>query len=228
MALSRKRRLTIYLLGMSGWAVVATVGVALTPTLIGTKPVVLLALSPSWAHLVTIAPVVDPVVFFVVTTLRLLGADPFWYFLGRDFGADAVNWAEQRVGPAARLYRFLERLFARASWLIVFLAPYGFICLLAGAARMPLGRFFALNLAGTLSLLAVVRLFGQRLEEPIKRLIAWIDSNSLVLTIAIVLLLVVAAVARRRGSRDPRRVSLELELDGSEDEAQPKNDDPPT
>ena len=214
---ARKRRLTIYLMGITGWAIVAAIGVSLTPSLIAKQPVVLLALSPSWAHLVTIAPEVDPVAFFTVTTLRLLGADPFWYLLGRDFGHDAVAWAERRAGPAARVYRLLERVFKRASWLIVFLAPYSFTCLLAGAARLRQPVFYAVNIAGTLTFLAVMRLFGQQLEGPVKNLIAWIDEHSLPLTIAIVVLILLSAFVRRRGAKDERAADLELERPSGEE-----------
>ena len=45
--------------------------------------------------------------------------------------------------------RQVERWFGRAAYPLVFVAPNNLICLMAGAAGMSVGGFFAVNLAGT-------------------------------------------------------------------------------
>jgi uncharacterized membrane protein YdjX (TVP38/TMEM64 family) len=68
---------------------------------------------------------------------------------------------ERRTNTWGEMLRQLERWFGKAAYPLVFIAPNNAICLFAGAAGMPLRAFFAVNLAGTVARLWLIRRFGE-------------------------------------------------------------------
>jgi membrane protein DedA with SNARE-associated domain len=174
------------------------IGTALAPTLVVTQPLLLVALNPVLRHLVLVANQVEPAVFFVVGALRLFGPDPFHYLLGRWYGDTALSWLERKSPRAGRVVRAVEAAFARAGPVILFVAPEGIVCLLAGAARVRPVTFVAIDVAGTLCTLTVVRLFGRRYEQGIRDVLDFVEGNILALTLASVVLVVCSALWRRR------------------------------
>ncbi|MCA9627555.1 MAG: VTT domain-containing protein [Myxococcales bacterium] len=211
-AAGRRARLTSLLVGMVALGALATTGAALTPSLLAHRPLLLIAMNPSIPHLITVAPATEWSAFLAIGVLRLMLADPLYFALGRWFGVDAVQWAERRAGRWAAYTRFLEAAFNRWGSLLVFLSPYGIVCLLAGASGMSLKRFWGLNFLGTLSLVLLLRLFGQSLAEPIAALTAWVDSNSTWLTYVAVSVIGVGLLLRRL-TRRPDRRARDLEID---------------
>ena len=173
----------------------------LAPALIGEHPLWLVALNPVVRHLVLATNSVDALPFYAVALARLFASDPFYFLIGRDFGRDAIEWIERRSGGAGRLVRFLERLFARVGLLLVFVAPAGFVCVLAGAARVSPTLFVTVNLAGTLTGITLARLFGAALAEPIDAVKDFVEANVVVLTLASLALVVLSSVVRRRRAR---------------------------
>lgn len=83
---------------------------------------------------------------------------------------------------------------------------------MAGASGMSLRRFWGLNFLGTLSMVLVLRLFGQSLASPIAAFTAWVDANSRWLTIVVVVAIAVGLLVRRL-TRRPDRRGRDVEID---------------
>lgn len=176
-------------------------GTALAPALLADSPLLLVTLNPAPRHLVLATNSVDTLPFFGVALARLFFADPFYYLLGRELGADAVAWVERKSGASGRLLRRVERLFARAGFLLVFLVPAGLMCVLAGASRMRVAPFIAVNLLGTFTGVLLVRAFGAALAEQIEVVRQFVQANVLVLTLLSVLVVLVTSWVKRRRAR---------------------------
>jgi membrane protein DedA with SNARE-associated domain len=185
---------------LGSFFVAAMIGTALAPTLVVTQPLLLIALNPVLRHLVLVANQLEPAAYFVVGALRLFGPDPFHYLLGRWYGDSALTWLERKSPRAGRLVRAAESAFARAGLVLLFVAPEGIMCLLAGAARVRPLTFIALDMAGTFTTLALVRSFGRRYEQGIQGVLDFVEGNILVLTAGSVVLVVASALWRRRRS----------------------------
>ena len=151
--------------------------------------------------------------------MRLLISDPLFFLLGYWYGDAAVKWMERRTKTWGQLLRQFERWFTKAAYPIVFIAPNNIFCLFAGAAGMPLGAFFAVNLAGTVFRLWLVRRFGEAFEGPLDDVVAWIgDNRRILLPISIGLVLASLALEARRGETEVSALAhLDDELDEIED-----------
>ena len=68
--------------------------------------------------------------------LRLVVADPLFYFLGLFYGDAAIRWIERKAGDGATLIIWFEKAFHKARYPIVLIAPNNPVCLLAGATGM--------------------------------------------------------------------------------------------
>ena len=65
------------------------------------------------------------------------------------------------------MLRTLERWFSRHGYVVVFIAPNNPVCLLAGAAAMPVMAFVAANVAGTITRLVLIRVLGDLFDGPL-------------------------------------------------------------
>ena len=224
---SRRRRiLLVALLAPIFLAAGATItGAALAPKLLADAPLLLIALNPVSRHLILASTATDFLPFVLVAMGRLFFPDPFYFAIGRLWGQDAIRWVERRMGGAGRWVRTVERLFARAGWLVLILAPVGFICVLAGASRMSTRLFVTLNLAATISWVLIVRQLGDVLEGPINLVRDFVADNVVALTIVSVVLVAVQLAARGRRERRGRRAAagagqtIELVDKGADDDA---------
>ncbi|MDP9020090.1 MAG: hypothetical protein M3N25_04690 [Actinomycetota bacterium] len=178
-------------------ATAAVIGNALAPTLLVRHPLLLLALNATTRHLVLTSTSVDLVPYVVVGLGRRLLEDPLLFLLGRWYGDDAIAWLDGKVGGGTYL-RAVQRSFHRVGWLLVALAPGGVVCVLAGVSRMRTAVFLALNVAGTLVTIALLRRFGDAFAGPIEVLLAFSADNVVALT-AVSVLLTVVWLLRRRG-----------------------------
>ena len=164
-----RRRLLPILVPIIAFAILGTIADWLAPSLIVHHPLLAIALNPKVRYLALAAGRIRAPLWSAVAFGRLLVLDPFWYLLGRWYGEDAIGWIDRRFGGGRGL-RLVERWFSRASWPLVLVAPDGVICLLAGATEMPVPTFIALDLAGTVARLVLVRFLADVLTGPLNDL----------------------------------------------------------
>ncbi|MDH4147847.1 MAG: hypothetical protein OEY23_22035 [Acidimicrobiia bacterium] len=143
-------------------------------SLVDSHPLWLLGLSSINRYLALTTNQLDAWSYYLVGTARLFAPDLFFYFLGLHYGERALRWVERRLPSMSQMLRTLERLFERAAWPVVFVAPNNPVSLLAGASRLPLGRFVAVNLAGTVARLALIRRLGNVFSSPIEGVLGFV------------------------------------------------------
>jgi membrane protein DedA with SNARE-associated domain len=184
----------VVLIGMSN------LGNALTPTLVDEHPLLLLALNSQNRVLILTTNQLDAWSYYLVGTLRLLVSDPLFFLIGYWYGDTALEWMERRTKSFGHTLRQWEKGFRRASYALVFFAPNQWICLFAGAAGMRVQTFFAVNLAGTLGRLYLIRRLGDTFERPIDDVLDWVaDHRGPLLAISIAVTLVFAINELRGG-----------------------------
>jgi membrane protein DedA with SNARE-associated domain len=144
------------------------------PTLQDDHPLLLIALSSINRYLILVSDQLDALSYYGVGTLRLLVSDPLFFLLGYWYGDRALQWMDRKAPTYGPMLRRAQHSFGRAAWPLVVLAPNNFICLFAGAAGMRIGVFFALNLAGTLGRLYLIRRLGETFASPIDEFQAFV------------------------------------------------------
>lgn len=130
-------------------------------------PLLLIALSSINRYLILVSDQLDALSYYGVGTLRLLVSDPLFFLLGYWYGDKALEWMDSRSATFGPMLRQGQRLFGKAAWPLVVIAPNNFVCLFAGAAGMRVATFYALNLVGTIGRLYLIRVFGDAFSEPI-------------------------------------------------------------
>jgi membrane protein DedA with SNARE-associated domain len=197
--------------------IAATVATALTPALAAKHPLLLIALEARNRNLL-LAREVDFVPYVVVATVRRTLTDPLYFLLGHFYGDAVVRWLERKGGggPAVRA---IERFFARASYPMVFLFPGALVCALAGSTGMRPSVFLALNIAGTIAAVLVLRRFGDVFGGPLDALLDFFNRN-VVWATAVTVALVAAWLLwqRRRGGLglDVGSLQEEIEVEDAE------------
>jgi len=196
--------------------VAAYVGDAIAPTLVDTHPAWLMGLNSRTRNLALVTNEVDPVTYYGIGLTRLLVSDPLFFLLGYWYGDAAVSWMERRTKTWGQMLRQIEQWFGKAAYPIIFIAPNSYVCLFAGAAGMPLRAFFAVNIAGTVTRLWLVRRFGEAFEAPIDDLVGWIGDHRIPLLVLSVGLVVLSIVMEaRKGETEVGSLAhLEEELEG--------------
>ncbi len=165
------------------------VGQALFPRLVDTAPTLLILLNPRNVNLALVSNDLDALTFYGVASFRLLLTDPIWFFIGREYGDQAIRWLERRSPTYGGMARSVEGWFGKAAGLLVVLAPNNWICLLAGASRMRPLTFFGLNLVGTFGRLYLIRSLGVVFSDPLADIRGFISDYQaplLVLSISLV------------------------------------------
>jgi membrane protein DedA with SNARE-associated domain len=157
---------------------------ALFPTLSTENPTLLILLGASNRNLIVAAAsaqdwlaigVAAPAILYaVIGTLRLLAPDPFFFAIGESYGDGAIAWMERRTPTFGQMLRELERLFAKAGWVLVLILPNTYVCLLAGAARMNKSWFWALNIVGTIGRVTIMWFIGQAFQDLIDTILSFI------------------------------------------------------
>lgn len=189
--------------------IASNVGNAIAPGLLpvpgeperSSNPLLLLALTPQIRNQIGVVNYLDIWVFVLVGSLRLLAADPFFFLLGRWYGDSAIHWMERRSKGAGDMLREVERLFSKAGYVLVFIAPNNLICLLAGASRMRPAIFWALNITGTVGRLLLIIVAGDMLEDQIDAVLGFIgEYRPWVLGASILIVLVLVGRQTRQGS----------------------------
>jgi membrane protein DedA with SNARE-associated domain len=200
--------------------VMGYIGDALAPSLVDTHPAWLIALNARNRNLILVTNYLDAWTFYSIGIVRLLLSDPLFFILGYWYGDAAVAWMERRTRTWGQLARQAEGWFSKAAYPIVFIAPNNFICLFAGAAGMPIRAFFAVNVAGTVFRLWLIRRFGEAFESPIDDVVGWIGEYRIPLLILSVVLVVISiSLEAKRGETEVTALTrLEDEIDEIEDE----------
>ena len=165
----------------------------------------------------------DAFSFYTAAGLRLLLSDPLFYLLGFFYGDGALRWVERKSSTFGEQLRLFERLFKRASYPMVFIAPNNLICLFAGASGMSVPAFFAVNISGTAARLYLIRSAGETFESPIDSVLDFFKEYRLPLFIASAVLLAFSFLMdRRKGGGElegildlEREIESEIEADES-------------
>jgi membrane protein DedA with SNARE-associated domain len=205
-----RKRVALVVTPIVALVVAAYVGDALTTTWADRHPLLLILLNARSRILVLTTNQVDAVTFYVAAGLRLLSSDPLFYLLGRWYGDAMVVWLEKRSKSFGDQIRLYERAFTKAAYPLVFIAPNPYICLFAGAAGMPLPSFFAVNIAGTLARLYLIRRVGEAFDAPIRSVLRFFDRFRIPLLVLSVALVVFVLWSDRRQGKDEIGPMLEL------------------
>ena len=124
-------------------------GVAFSLYLVNNWPLLLVALSPLGRHLLLVAPAVDPAAFVLVVVARRMLFYTASFFLGRALGPGGIVWIETRAAAFGRFVRWIEALFARWSYPVVFFASGPTVSALAGISGMRPALFAGLACSGS-------------------------------------------------------------------------------
>src|ERR687897_2361334 len=193
-----RRALTAIVVPLVTLVVLGYVGDASAATLVDRHPAWLIALNARNRNLALATNYLDAWTYYGVGTARLLVSDPLFFLLGYWYGDAAVSWMERRTKTWGQMLRQFEQWFGKAAYPIIFIAPNSYVCLFAGAAGMPLRAFFAVNIAGTVARLWLVRRFGEAFEAPIDDLVGWIGDHRIPLLVLSVGLVVLSIVMEAR------------------------------
>lgn len=207
-------------MGLIAVSVVAgTVATAFTPALAARHPLLLIILDARNRNLL-LARHVDVVPYLAVGTVRRVLSDPLYLILGAWYGDRAIRWLERQAGGGPVVLVF-EKLFARAAYPMVFLFPGAIVCALAGASGMNFTAFLVVNVAGTLTAVLALRLFGDIFGGPVDAVLRFFDRHLVATTVATVVLVVVSLVVGRKRGRSELPSVANLEGGAGADPAGP-------
>jgi membrane protein DedA with SNARE-associated domain len=166
------------------WAVLLLVGLeSMGVPLPGETALIAASIYAGTTHQLSISGVV-----IAAATGAVIG-DNLGYEIGRRLGFRLLLQYGGRIGLDARRLKLGQYLFHRYGGAIVFFGRFvavlrALAAVMAGANRMPWGRFFLFNAAGALAWSAVVGLGGYAFGASIQRLSGPIDLVLLVLALA--------------------------------------------
>ena len=206
-----KRRMQLLSVVPIVFALATYPGLILWPDLIERAPLLLLMLTATDPILVQVAEQTSLWPFMAVGLTRLFITDPFLYRLGYDYGPNAKAYLAAELGersPILRTMGWLERWFPRVGWLLLFAIPGYAMCLLSGIARMRQLPFVAVNLAGTITRLALVWWVAGLFSGPIGTVIDFVNRYSIPLMVVIFVLITLQVVRnQRRAATEQREVT---------------------
>ena len=196
----RETRRWLLVLGVLGAG--SALGTSFSLYLVNHYPLLLVALSPLGRHILLAAPVTDPAALLVVALMRRMLFYLATFHLGRALGPSGIRWIEARAAYFGRFVRWVERLFARASHLVVLVGTGPTVSALAGISGMRVSVFLALGSASLLARLLVVLGFAELLREPIEQLLALIDDYWIPGTVVLVIGIAIYQWRRAEKSRE--------------------------
>jgi hypothetical protein len=150
-------------------------GVAFSLYLVNHFPLLLVALAPLGRHIWLVAPIVNPIAFVAVVTVRRVLFYAASFHLGRALGDDGIPWIEDRAAWFGRFVRWLERLFGRAPRTVIFAMNGPTVSGIAGISGLPFRVFTTLATAGMVVRLVVILQFAEQIKPWIEAVLAWID-----------------------------------------------------
>ena len=183
------------------FALAVYVGWIFSAALLERAPLLLLSLNATDPILLGVAHQAPLWAFMTIGVTRLFITDPFLYRLGYDYGPNAKAYLAAELGPRNRIIRamgWLERWFPRVGWLLLFAIPGYPMCLLSGIARMRQLPFVVVNLAGTVTRLALVWWVADLFSGPLGTVIDFINRYSIPFTVAMFVLVAVQTIRNQR------------------------------
>jgi membrane protein DedA with SNARE-associated domain len=181
-------------------------------------PLVQMFFNPRNRYLLLAAAQVDVVPFFVVGFFRLTLTDPIGYVLGRQYGEAALKWAGDKMGDEGRFIGKVERFFGKAAPIIILIAPNLYMCILAGASRMKVRTFAALNITGTVGRLILFRIAGDAFRDELLTIVDWITRNQKWLILVSFVVVVIQSVRSRKKRVLETPSEIEREIEAIEEE----------
>jgi membrane protein DedA with SNARE-associated domain len=172
----RLLRLPVLLSVVGVHHLLALAGTIFFSTLVVAHPAVLLVLSSRIRHLLLVVPNMTALAFFAIAFVRIaMPAGPY-YLLGQRYGNRGLAWLEREAGGAPAMVRWVEKAFDRARLPVVFFMPASNVVqVLAGHRRMPAKLFAGTLAAGIVARLLFFWFLGKALQEPLERLLDWIQ-----------------------------------------------------
>jgi membrane protein DedA with SNARE-associated domain len=217
-----RRRLLLLAVPIAALIVMNNLGTALTTEWAERHPLALIALNSQNRTLILTTNQLDAWSYYLVGSIRLLVADPFFFLIGHWYGDTALRWLEGRTKSFGQLLRQWEGFFSKAAYPLIFVAPNNPLCLLAGASGMSVTGFLLTNVAGTVTRLYLIRRLGNTFEEPLDDVLGFMRDNRtplLILSIALAAFFLVSELRTGRTGLE------ELEELVEEDEAGSAGDD---
>ncbi|MCY4516733.1 MAG: hypothetical protein OXB99_05790 [Acidimicrobiaceae bacterium] len=209
-----RRRMQLLAAVPVGFALAAYAGQIFFAALIARAPLVLLSLNATDPILLGVAHQAPLWAFMTIGVIRLFITDPFLYRLGYDYGPNAKAYLAAELGPRNRIIRtmdWLERWFPRVGWLLLFAIPGYPMCLLSGIARMRQLPFVVVNLAGTVTRLALVWWVADLFSGPLGSVIDFINRYSIPFTIVMFVLVAIQTARNQHRASTAERARLEHE-----------------
>jgi membrane protein DedA with SNARE-associated domain len=149
--------------------VIGTIGSNVGPAWVDERPATVLALSARNRNLLGSVPFIDVTPFALIGFGRLMLAGVALYFLGKWYGAKAIEWTEGQVGELPAIYGWFQRAVDRAGWLMLILMPASnLVCMMAGYRRMRTQVFLACISLGIVLKLIVLWIGGKQFEDQIR------------------------------------------------------------
>jgi membrane protein DedA with SNARE-associated domain len=202
--------------------VMNNLGTALTTEWAERHPLALIALNAQNRTLILTTNQLDAWSYYLVGSIRLLVADPFFFLIGYWYGDTAIHWLENRTKSFGALIRQWEGFFSKAAYPLIFVAPNNPLCLLAGATGMSLTGFFVVNIAGTITRLYLIRRVGETFEQPLDDVLGFMrDYRMPLLVLSILLAVFFLASELRGGTGFGELEELAEEEDGEDASASP-------
>lgn len=180
-------------------AVAGLLGTALAPLLLVRAPLLLVALAPDARHVALAVSSVPLVELIALAVLRRALFSVAVFGLGASYGDLAVAWVEKRSARLGKMFRALERLFARWGAPILLLLPFASLCVLAGAARTRFIAFLSATLLGHALWVGATYYVGALLSGLSDRFLGFVSQHVWECTIiCVALVLSQQLIARRR------------------------------
>lgn len=156
---------------------------ALLPLLLRDHPLLLITLDSHTHDLLLAGVKLDAAEFISVAVIWRFAVHLVYFLLGRWYGAASLGWLDTKWRPAGSFVKRVELVFSRVSNLAVFVFSDNVVCALAGSVGMPLTRFAALHLLGTVLHIVVLLAVIRRAHGPLDQAVTFIDSDTALLTV---------------------------------------------
>lgn len=157
-------------------------GAAISPLLFAHLPVLLIVMSPFLIHLIAVAPLVGPAVYFPVALVITTAQALVGYYFGHILGSRALEWLLERVPfPPSFADRLLD-LVRKASVVAIFAIPGPILGTIAGVAGVKRRTFHLLVAPAQAIWVTAAYLIGEALLEYIEILRGYVVEQAFVLT----------------------------------------------